>query len=72
MVTDQPESRQSRWWCIVMVESVWGVREMGRWGDGEMGRWGDGEMGGWGVREKLKKIYLHHYHAGLPQSLNSS
>ncbi|NEQ72747.1 MAG: hypothetical protein F6K23_06470 [Okeania sp. SIO2C9] len=39
---------------------------MGRWGDGEMGRWGDGEMGGWGVREKLKKIYLHHYHAGLP------
>ncbi|NES72091.1 MAG: hypothetical protein F6K24_46305 [Okeania sp. SIO2D1] len=33
-----------------------------------VGRWGDGEMGGWGVREKLKKIYLHHYHAGLPKS----
>ncbi|NEQ76161.1 MAG: hypothetical protein F6K23_25860 [Okeania sp. SIO2C9] len=48
------------WWCIVMVESVWGDRECGRWGDGE--------MGGWGVREKLKKIYLHHYHAGLPNN----
>ncbi|WP_202219459.1 hypothetical protein [Okeania sp. KiyG1] len=31
-----------------------------------MGGWGDGEMGGWGVWEKLKNIYLHHYHAGLP------
>ncbi|NEP74537.1 MAG: hypothetical protein F6K25_22845 [Okeania sp. SIO2G4] len=25
-----------------------------------------GEMGGWGVWEKLKNIYPHHYHAGLP------
>ncbi|WP_367267894.1 PD-(D/E)XK nuclease family transposase [Okeania sp. SIO2C9] len=44
---------------------------MGSAGDGEMGRWGDGGMGGWGVREKLKKIYLHHYHAGLPDILIS-
>ncbi|NEQ74241.1 MAG: hypothetical protein F6K23_15065 [Okeania sp. SIO2C9] len=50
-----------------MVERVWGDGEMGRWGDGEMGGWGDGEMGGWGVWEKLKNIYLHHYHAGLPE-----
>ncbi|MDY7005323.1 MAG: hypothetical protein SWX82_15665, partial [Cyanobacteriota bacterium] len=41
----------------------WGDGGMGRWGDGGMGRWGDGEMGGWG---KLKSIYPHHYHAGLP------
>ncbi|NEO58496.1 MAG: hypothetical protein F6K54_38860, partial [Okeania sp. SIO3B5] len=46
----------------------WGDWEMGRWGDGDMGRWGDGEMGRWGVWEKLKNIYLHHYHAGLPIS----
>ncbi|RQH24791.1 hypothetical protein D5R40_00025 [Okeania hirsuta] len=31
------------WWCIVMVERVWG----------------DGGMGRWGVWEKLKNIYLH-------------
>ncbi|NEQ77252.1 MAG: hypothetical protein F6K24_44855 [Okeania sp. SIO2D1] len=39
------QSKDIWWWCIVMVESVWGVREMGRWGDGEMGGWGDGECG---------------------------
>ncbi len=42
---------------------------VGRWGDGEMGRWGDGGMGRWGVWEKLKNIYPHHYHAGLPKIL---
>ncbi|MGD1703847.1 hypothetical protein [Dapis sp. BLCC M229] len=30
------------------------------------GVWGDGEMGRWGVWKKLKNIYPHHYHAGLP------
>ncbi|WP_237396221.1 hypothetical protein [Okeania sp. KiyG1] len=37
-------------------------------GDGEMGDggWGDG---GWGAWEKLKNIYPHHYHAGLPKNL---
>ena len=42
---------------------VWGV-----WGDGEMGGWGDGEMERWGVWKKLKNIYPHHYHAGLPNN----
>ncbi|MGD1699211.1 hypothetical protein [Dapis sp. BLCC M229] len=32
------------------------------------GVWGDGEMGRWGNREKLKNIYPHHYHAGLPKN----
>nr|WP_293108729.1 hypothetical protein [Okeania sp. SIO2F4] len=30
------------------------------------GLWGDRGMGRWGVWEKLKNIYPHHYHAGLP------
>ncbi|NEO55670.1 MAG: hypothetical protein F6K54_22935 [Okeania sp. SIO3B5] len=51
-----------------MVERVWGDGEMGRWGDGEIGRLGDWEIGGLGVWEKLKNIYLHHYHAGLPMN----
>ncbi len=30
------------------------------------GVWGDGEIRRWGMWEKLKNIYPHHYHAGLP------
>ncbi|NEN93581.1 MAG: hypothetical protein F6K48_33780 [Okeania sp. SIO3H1] len=33
-----PEWDMIWWWCIVMVERVWGDGEMGRWGDGECGR----------------------------------
>ncbi|MGD1805119.1 hypothetical protein ACP6PL_06715 [Dapis sp. BLCC M126] len=29
------------WWCIVMIERVWGDGEMGRWGDGGMGSAGE-------------------------------
>ncbi|MDJ0518505.1 MAG: hypothetical protein QNJ74_20355 [Trichodesmium sp. MO_231.B1] len=31
-----------------------------------LGVLGDGEIERWGVWEKLKNIYPHHYHAGLP------
>ncbi|MGD1804268.1 hypothetical protein ACP6PL_02340 [Dapis sp. BLCC M126] len=32
---------------------------------------GDEEMGRWGVWEKLKNIYPHYYHAGLPLRLKA-
>ncbi|NEQ78290.1 MAG: hypothetical protein F6K23_38080 [Okeania sp. SIO2C9] len=28
----------------------------------------EGNVGRWGVWEKLKNIYPHHYHAGLPKT----
>ncbi|NES04592.1 MAG: hypothetical protein F6K22_18215 [Okeania sp. SIO2F4] len=57
---------KNRWWCSRNGKGS--IGSVGRWGDGEMGRWGDGEMGRWGVSEKLKNIYPHHYHAGLPKN----
>ncbi|NEQ75693.1 MAG: hypothetical protein F6K23_23200 [Okeania sp. SIO2C9] len=30
----------------------------------------EGNVGRWGVWEKLKNIYPHHYHAGLPNKEN--
>ncbi|RQH33758.1 IS1 family transposase [Okeania hirsuta] len=46
-----------------------GKRSVGRWGPTPNPSGGGefGEMGGWGVWEKLKNIYPHHYHAGLPK-----
>ncbi|NET29842.1 hypothetical protein [Okeania sp. SIO1I7] len=51
-----------------MEKEATGVWEMGRWKPtrGSLPGGECGEMGGWGVWEKLKNIYLHHYHAGLP------
>ena len=43
------------------------VHSNGKGSTGSLGRWEDGGMGRWGVSEKLKNIYPHHYHAGLPK-----